>query len=73
MVLTDAGTADARTTCASHSGWRSREAALGSSRRHPGAHGADLVVGEPALADFGANPWRPALEDLADFAVARTA
>ena len=25
-----------------------------------------------ALADFGANPWRPALEDLADFAVART-
>ena len=23
--------------------------------------------------DFGANPWRPALEDLADFAVARTA
>ena len=26
-----------------------------------------------ALADFGANPWRPALEDLADFAVARTA
>ena len=26
-----------------------------------------------ALADFGVNPWRPALEDLADFAVARTA
>jgi octaprenyl-diphosphate synthase len=26
-----------------------------------------------ALADFGANPWRPALEDLADFAVARRA
>jgi len=26
-----------------------------------------------ALAEFGANPWRPALEDLADFAVARTA
>jgi octaprenyl-diphosphate synthase len=26
-----------------------------------------------ALADFGANPWRPALEDLADVAVARTA
>ena len=26
-----------------------------------------------ALADFGANPWRPALEDLSDFAVARTA
>jgi octaprenyl-diphosphate synthase len=26
-----------------------------------------------ALADFGANPWRPALEDLVDVAVARTA
>jgi octaprenyl-diphosphate synthase len=26
-----------------------------------------------ALAEFGANPWRPALEDLADFAVSRTA
>ncbi|MDE2487688.1 MAG: polyprenyl synthetase family protein [Alphaproteobacteria bacterium] len=26
-----------------------------------------------ALADFGANPWRPALEDLADFAVMRRA
>jgi octaprenyl-diphosphate synthase len=26
-----------------------------------------------ALADFGASPWRPALEDLADVAVARTA
>ena len=26
-----------------------------------------------ALADFGANPWRPALEDLADVAVARLA
>ena len=26
-----------------------------------------------ALADFGGNPWRPALEDLADFAVARLA
>ena len=26
-----------------------------------------------ALSDFGANPWRPALEDLADVAVARTA
>ncbi|MBS0332658.1 MAG: polyprenyl synthetase family protein [Proteobacteria bacterium] len=26
-----------------------------------------------ALADFGANPWRPALEDLADVAVARRA
>ncbi|HVI32803.1 polyprenyl synthetase family protein [Phenylobacterium sp.] len=26
-----------------------------------------------ALAEFGANPWRPALEDLADFAVARRA
>ena len=25
-----------------------------------------------ALADFGSNAWRPALEDLADFAVART-
>jgi octaprenyl-diphosphate synthase len=28
---------------------------------------------QAALADFGANPWRPALADLADFAVARTA
>jgi len=26
-----------------------------------------------ALSEFGSNPWRPALEDLADFAVARTA
>ena len=26
-----------------------------------------------ALADFGASPWRPALEDLADVAVSRTA
>ena len=26
-----------------------------------------------ALAEFGASPWLPALEDLADFAVARTA
>jgi octaprenyl-diphosphate synthase len=26
-----------------------------------------------ALSDFGANPWRPALEDLADFAVMRRA
>lgn len=26
-----------------------------------------------ALVEFGANPWRPALEDLADFAVARRA
>lgn len=26
-----------------------------------------------ALAEFGANPWRPALEDLADFAVMRRA
>jgi len=26
-----------------------------------------------ALAEFGASPWRPALEDLADFAVARRA
>jgi octaprenyl-diphosphate synthase len=38
----------------------------------------DLAAGyaanaKAALADFGVNPWRPALEDLADFAVARTA
>jgi len=26
-----------------------------------------------ALGDFDGNPWRPALEDLADFAVARSA
>ena len=26
-----------------------------------------------ALSEFGASPWRPALEDLADFAVARRA
>ncbi len=30
------------------------------------------VSAKSALAEFGANPWRPALEDLADFAVART-
>jgi octaprenyl-diphosphate synthase len=38
----------------------------------------DLAAGyagsaKAALADFGANPWRPALEDLADFAVMRRA
>jgi octaprenyl-diphosphate synthase len=38
----------------------------------------DLAAGyaasaKAALSEFGANPWRPALEDLADFAVARRA
>lgn len=31
------------------------------------------LTAKAALAEFGANPWRPALEDLADFAVARRA
>jgi octaprenyl-diphosphate synthase len=40
------------------------DATLDLARRH-------AQTAKAALADFGASPWRPALEDLADFAVMR--